>query len=267
MAVSAIDSNAGFGQAAVDLTAVEAAENYTGYKYVNDVLSNRQFFLFSVPYNVLNVLSSFSTSIAESAKAVTSGLHKVCGIEDVVFVAQDLLAIPDQVKTLSQKVSLWWAGSTGPLAVANQVRKVAAHVLSTVGDYANAVDALKRMNINISPMFDQVSLKVGCWSSILGSSSKIADYATGDVQSSASALQPSLQNAKKTYEDSKNWWEMAMHVSVVAINVVILGVGPASPLVAFAGASILATRMVAYYRSNQLNAMTAAHPQMKAAKV
>ncbi|MCH9630511.1 MAG: hypothetical protein S4CHLAM37_05120 [Chlamydiia bacterium] len=253
----------------VEQAALDSAENYGFVDYFKEVASNRQAFVVGVPKAMLELSDTIAGVTTASLGALTTGLSKLTDAEDLVFFMQDLIELPEATGKVCKKVSGWMNGSVALIEVANQVRKLVAHIGSTVGDFAGSIRALRALNVNVGPAELESLNKIGSCGSLIGSSSKLYDIVYDTAPSQSDGLNPDLQNVKRPYEESRNFWNAGMHVSIIALSAlgVSVGMGAYPAVVAVASASLLGSRMVSFYRTCQLNAMNASHPQMKQAKI
>ncbi|PCI96068.1 hypothetical protein COB11_00355 [Candidatus Aerophobetes bacterium] len=252
----------------VEQAALDGAENFGVVDYFKEVASNRSFYIIQLPKIALELSEKVAGFASATLSPITTGLGRLTDAEDFVFFLQDLASLPEATGKVCKKITGWINGSTTFMELANQVRKLAAHLGSTLGDYAGSVRALRGLNVAVGRL-DVVSDKVGSCGSLLGSSSKLYDIVTGGNPSKTDTLKPSLQSVKRPLEESKNFWDAGIHVSIIALSLMGLTVGmaayPAATVLVSGG--LLGSRMISYYRSCQLNAMNASHPQMKQAKI
>lgn len=255
--------------ATAEQAALGAVDDYSLYKFVTqDIPSSRQFHVFEAPKLMLDMVYKVAGFAGTTIEPVSNALGKVVDAENFVFFLQDLAALPGLTSNLKERVSGWMKGNTTLQDVANSVRKLGAQIFSTIGDYAGSIRALKNgLNVSVGP-FDFVSDRLGNWGSLLGSSSKLYDYLSGDVEKKETSLKPSLQGVIEPLQASKNFWDAAMHVSIIAISVIGLTWGIlASPVsVTLLSTSILGSRLMSFYRNCQMKAVEGTRPQEQTLK-
>lgn len=255
---------------AIEQAALDSAENYSVYDFLTkDIPSNRAFHVFELPKIALEVVEKVAGIATATIHPFTLALGKIVDAENFVFFLQDLVDIPKSSTKLYNKVSGWMNGSVESMELANSVRKFGAKICSTVGDYSGAIDTLKKLEVYLDRI-DVVTDKVGYVASILGASSKLYDYAFENVeQEGKNKLNPSLEAVRKPFEDSRAFWDASMQVAVIALSTLGLtvGIGTYPAIVTLLSGGLLGSRMISFYRTCQLNAMEASHPQMKTVKI
>jgi hypothetical protein len=237
--------------------------------YIKEIAGNRVYHFFEAPKVVLEIfVKGFGVTNA-ALGSMFGVLNKLVKTENIIFFAQDVIALPGQCAKFSERAFTWWNGNLSLKSLVNDGRKLIAHIGSTVGDYVDACSALQNLGVNVSSI-NKISDKVGSIGSALGAVSRIADYAANDTDAKpAHALQPQLESVRKPIEESRDLWNLSKDVSVLALSVLSLTVGfSALPAILSIGlpGMILGSRMTAYYHELQLKAIDSSYVQMVAAK-
>lgn len=262
----------------VDFSARNEAE-ISAWDFVKDVAGNRPYYILETPKFVLDVVIA-SLGVAGSAiNSVSRVCSKVVNTENVVALFQDVMVIPTQCKKLATTSVEWIRGEEGAFSALNQVRKTIGLFASTLGDFVNSCDAIEAISTSISeaavaPPFRRWSVfteKAGAIGSAVGSASRIVDYALGDLDNDTSvALKSSQEQVRNNLFHSKNMWNLARDVSILAVSVLTVYCGafaaiPAGISIGLSG-SILGSRLVSYYREVQIKALEDSRPGLVIAK-
>jgi hypothetical protein len=229
-----------------------------------EILNTKPFYAFEVPKFMIDTTMKVF-SIGDKVLAdLCKGFEKISNAENLVMFFQDVVAVPAQVGAMKNKLISYTSGKQSLLPVANQARKLAAFISSTVGDFYFSCEALKEMKIPVGKIH-VFTERAGLWGSALGAASRVFDYVAKDFED---------QNTIKTYPvsskvrsqiiDSKRAWDCARDVSILAVSLLGVFCGgfaniPSAALVGFSG-SILGSRLVSVYKDTQLKKVDDCNP-------
>lgn len=250
-------------QALMESTKIDALS------YVKEIAGNRVYHFFETPKVVLEIFVKGFGMTNAVLGSMFGVLNKLVKTENLVFFAQDVLALPEKCAKLSDRAITWWKGDLSLKSFANEGRKFIGHIGSTVGDYVDGCSALQNLGVDVSSI-NKISDKVGSIGSAIGALSRITDYATNDTDSKpAHTLTPQLESVRKPIAESRDLWNLSRDVSILALCVLSLTVGFAAlPAILSIGlpGMILGSRMTAYYHELQLKAIDSSYVQMVATK-
>lgn len=245
--------------------------------YFQKVASDRGHHIFEVPKIViesfghgLKAASSWLPSLAFCGARLANFanlLDKVVRTENIVFFAQDVLALPKECKALVSRAIQWRNEEVSLKEFAHQGRKFVGHIGSTVGDYVGSCSILKDLRIpGIMEVTDTVN-NIGNLGSAIGAASRIADYALEET--AAKTELTALQKIKESIKESRQRWDLTRDVSVFSLSVLslIFGFSALNPIVSVGlSATILGSRMAGYYQSCKERAVDESTLQRMAAK-
>jgi len=235
--------------------------------YFKNVASDRGYYVIEIPRLTIELVLKLFGSANTALGALGAVLSKVVQTENIVFFAQDIIALPKQCTTFANKTIQWWNEEASLQEFAHQGRKFIGHVGSTVGDYADGCAALIGLGAPLTAL--KVSSVVGSVGSAIGAASRITDYALEKPSVRSHNLMPQLDKVREAVAESRDLWNLSRDVSILSLSVLSLAVGFSSLPVLFSvglPATILGSRMAAYYRELQLKAIDDSCAQMLAAK-